>query len=38
MRERINLKSVKAWFPVFALTLAAFIFNTPVGGIKLVHI
>lgn len=35
MRERINLKSVKAWFPVFALTLSAFIFNTslfvPIG-------
>lgn len=28
MRKRMNLRSVKTWFPVFALTLTAFIFNT----------
>lgn len=35
MRKRMNLRSVKTWFPVFALTLTAFIFNTsefiPIG-------
>ncbi|MCE8973899.1 hypothetical protein [Bacteroides fragilis] len=31
----MNLRSVKTWFPVFALTLTTFIFNTsefiPIG-------
>lgn len=35
MWKRISLRSAKAWFPVFALTLSAFIFNTslfvPIG-------